>query len=254
MAINRIVYAASYSHCEARGSVRVPHLSPYLHPVMSTTSIATVSAVHDPTLGNAHDLANCICILVTTKGDGTLFSPNSFQEEDLVELCVGLGQAYLDGVFWILETKPLLTFHSTTEMMATTCLLGAAMAWHSEPIRLHTHPPTTSHLRVYVAERNACPYSTQTPTPGREVVSQLPPSNPHLKERPPPPFQMALRDPGDAQLRQLMEDLWQEAAHRELTMFPIGPTLGHWKAPASGVDANLEDEEVTLWGEGMGTQ
>ena len=63
---------------------------------------------------------------------------------------------------------------------------------------------------------------------------------------------MALGDLGDAQLWQLMEDLWQEAALRDLTMSPIGPPLDHWMAPARSVDTNLEDYEVTLWGRGWG--
>ena len=65
---------------------------------------------------------------------------------------------------------------------------------------------------------------------------------------------MALRELGDAQLRQLMEDLWQEAAQRELTTSPIGPPSSHWRTPASGMDADLEAEEVTLQGEGMRIQ
>ena len=51
-----------------------------------------------------------------------------------------------------------------------------------------------------------------------------------------------------------MEDIWQEAAQRDLTASPIGQPLGHWRAPAGGMDANLEDEEVIIQGEGMGTQ
>ena len=131
------------------------------------------------------------------------------------------------------------------------CHLGATMVWCKEPIRLHTCPPTTTLLRAYVAERGVHPSGTQIPTPGREVVSQLPPSNPHPEESLLPPFQVALRD---AQLRQLMEDFRQEAAHRELTRSHIGPPLGDWRTPASGMDADLEDEEVNLLGEGMGTQ
>ena len=145
-----------------------------------------------------------------------------------------------------LETKALLAFHSTSEMMAATCLLGVATVWHDEPIRLCINPATTTHLRAYVAERGAYPSCTQIPTPGREVVLHSPPSNPHPEERPFPPFHMALRDPRDAQLRQLMKDLWQEAAHRELTAYHTGPPFGHWRTPASGVDTDLEDEEVAL--------
>ena len=141
---------------------------------MSTTSTVTASVICDPTLGNVHNLVNCICTLVATQGNGTLFSPNSFQEEDLVELCVSLGQAHPDGVFQILETKALLAFCSTTEMMATMHLLGAAMAWCNKPIGLHTHPPTNTDLRTYVAVRGAHLSSAQTLTSGREVVSQSP--------------------------------------------------------------------------------
>ena len=59
---------------------------------------------------------------------------------------------------------------------------------------------------------------------------------------------MALRDLADAQLRQLMEDLCQKVVQRDLTMSPIGPPSGHLRAPAGGVDTNLEDEEVNLQG------
>ena len=96
------------------------------------------------------------------------------------------------------------------------------------------------------------PSGTQTPIPGRDVVSWLSPSNPHPEERPLPPFQMALRDLGDAQLRQLMEDLQQKAGHRELIASLIGPPLDCWRTPASDVDANLEDEEGTFPGGGDG--
>ena len=72
------------------------HLCPYFcpayvdfpilsHHIMSTTSMVGALAVHDSTLGDEHETVNCICILVATHGDGTPFSPDSFQEEDLVE-------------------------------------------------------------------------------------------------------------------------------------------------------------------------
>ena len=97
------------------------HLSPYLHPtyidlpalsnpIMSTASTATALVVCDLTLGNKHEIANCICILVATLGDGTPFPHNSFLEEDLVELCVGLGKAHQEGVLQLLETEAVLMF------------------------------------------------------------------------------------------------------------------------------------------------
>ena len=77
---------------------------------MSTTSTVTASAVRDLTLGSECEIINFICILVATQGHGTLFPPNSLQMEDLVKLCVGLGQAHAEGVLWPSETKVVLTF------------------------------------------------------------------------------------------------------------------------------------------------
>ena len=122
------------------------HLSTYLfplyvdfpvlsNPIMSKASTVTALVAHHSTLGNEDEFGNCICILVATHGNGTMFSHDSFQEEDLVathgngtmfshdsfqeedlaDLCLGLGQAYLEGVLQISETKALLTFSSITE-------------------------------------------------------------------------------------------------------------------------------------------
>ena len=81
--------------------------------MMSMKSTATTLVACDSTLG-----ANCICILVATHGNGTLFPHDSFQEQELVELCVGLGQVHLVGVLQILEMEALLPFQSTAEMTA----------------------------------------------------------------------------------------------------------------------------------------
>ena len=59
---------------------------------------------------------------------------------------------------------------------------------------------------------------------------------------------MALRDLDDAQLRQVMEDLWQEAARREGAAPPMGSCLGWWQVPVRGVNAGLEDGDMTLQG------
>ena len=63
---------------------------------------------------------------------------------------------------------------------------------------------------------------------------------------------MDLGDLGDAQLWQLMEDLWQEVAHMELNASPRGPPLGHWKTSTGGGDPDMEDKEVTFQGGGDG--
>ena len=77
---------------------------------MSTTSTETALVACDSTLHDEHKTVNCICILVATHGNGTPFSQDSFQEEDLVELCMGLGQTHQEGVLWLSETKEVLMF------------------------------------------------------------------------------------------------------------------------------------------------
>ena len=77
---------------------------------MSTTPTVTNLVVCDLTLGNEHETANHICILVATQGNGTPFPHDSFQEEDVVELCMGFGQENLEGVLWLSKTKAVLAF------------------------------------------------------------------------------------------------------------------------------------------------
>ena len=77
---------------------------------MSMTSTVTTLVVHDSILGDECKIVNHICILVATHGDGTPFSHDFFQEEDLVDLCVGLGQAHMEGMLQISETEAHLVF------------------------------------------------------------------------------------------------------------------------------------------------
>ena len=80
------------------------------HPSMSTASIVTALAVRDLTLDDENDIVNHMCILAATQGKGTLFHSNSFQEEDIVELCIGLGQAHPEDVLQLSDTKMVLAF------------------------------------------------------------------------------------------------------------------------------------------------
>ena len=99
-------------------------------------------------------------------------------------------------------------------MLAATCKVIKATVLCKEPIRLHTSSPSTAHLRAYIAVRDKQLSGTQSPTPDREIP-QPSSSNPYLEGRTLCQFHMDL---GDAQLRQLMEDLCQEVAHRELNV------------------------------------
>ena len=96
-------------------------------------------------------------------------------------------------------------------MMAMTHLLVVATVWHKKPITLH--PPTNTHIRDYVAVRNRHPSGAPVKNPGSGYHPSLPLVTLSLKGSP-PKIHMTLRDLGDAQLRQLMEDLQQEAAQR----------------------------------------
>ena len=128
---------------------------------MSTTSTATTSAAHDHTVGSDSKLLNCMCVLAIARDDGTLFDPTSVQEEDIIELCVKVGQAHPKGVPWLSAMELVIVFWSSEEMLSTACMVTKATAWYKEPIELHTSP-FTAHLRAYIAGRNAWPSGTQS--------------------------------------------------------------------------------------------
>ena len=50
------------------------------------------------------------------------------------------------------------------------CMVSKAMAWHEEPSKLHISPPSTAHLRAYIAGRNTHPSGTQSLIPEGEEV------------------------------------------------------------------------------------
>ena len=137
--------------------------------------------------------------------------------------------------------------------MAVVCPFGVAIAWCNKPIRLqfYIHPPTSTQFRDYMAVRGKCPSSTLPQILGEEVMSQSPPVE-SIPAGGPPQFHMDLRDLDDAQLRQVMEDIQQEATRREGEAPPMGSPLGQWWIPVGGVNADLEDREVILQGGGDG--
>ena len=80
---------------------------------MSTTSTATISAVHDHTLGDDPNF-----ILTIARGDGTPFDTDSLLGEDIIKLCVGMGQVHPNGVLQLMATESVIAFHSSKEMLA----------------------------------------------------------------------------------------------------------------------------------------
>ena len=51
-----------------------------------------------------------MCVLILTRGDGTPFDATSIQEEDIIELCVEMGQTHPKGVPWFLLTELVVCF------------------------------------------------------------------------------------------------------------------------------------------------
>ena len=147
---------------------------------MSNMSTATGLAAHDHILGNDSKLLNCMCVLAIARGDGTPLDATSIQEDDIVELCVEVGQAHPEGVLQSLVTESIIVFRSSEEMLAIACMVTKATAWQEEPIDLHTSPPSTTNLRAYIAGRNACPLGTQSLTPEGEEVPRSPLETPSL--------------------------------------------------------------------------
>ena len=108
---------------------------------MSTTSTATALAAHDCIPGDEVELLNCMCVLVLTRGDGTLFDAASIQQEDVIEICVQLEQTHPKGVLQYSAVELVILFHPMDEMLVAVCGVIKATALHEEPIRLTTSPP-----------------------------------------------------------------------------------------------------------------
>ena len=126
-------------------------------------SMSTITALVacDHSLGNDPGLLNCMCVLTIAMADGTPFDAGSLQGENIVELCVEVGQAHPKGVLWVLVMELVIAFQFSKEMLATGRLVTKATAWCNKPIKLHTHPPSPTHLRAYVTGKGTHPSGTQ---------------------------------------------------------------------------------------------
>ena len=109
-----------------------------------------------------------MCVLVLTRSNVTPFDATSIQEEDIMELCIQLGQTHPKGVLQYLAGESVILFHSMDEMLVTACGVVKAMALHEEPIRLRMSPPSAAHARAYIVVRHGEPSDTKPLTPDRE--------------------------------------------------------------------------------------
>ena len=80
------------------------------------------------------------------------------------------------GVLWLLDTKKVLAFWSSSEVLAIKHLFTAASVWHGESIKVHVCPSAGAQVREYVTSRSRYPSGVQTPILSGEVLTQLSPS------------------------------------------------------------------------------
>ena len=114
---------------------------------MSTTSTATTLVAQDQIPSDKVEILNFMCVLVLTRDDGTPFDASSIQEEDIIEICIRLGQTHPKGVVQSSVVKSVMLFHSVDEMLVAVHGVIKAMAFHDEPIRLRMSPPSATHAR-----------------------------------------------------------------------------------------------------------
>ena len=192
---------------------------------MSTTT-ASMACVH--TLGNDPDLASCICVLTIARGDGTPSDANSLQEEDIAELCVGMGQVHHDGVPQLLVMESVIAIHSSKEMLPAACLITTATVWHGDAIRLCTWPPTAAQIQDYVAMRDRHPSAAPAPIPQGFDSSTFP-----SEGGTPLQFHLAFWDLDNAQLQDVLSKVCLETARGEV----VAPQWGYpwvWKRVLAG--------------------
>ena len=73
-------------------------------------------------------------------------------------------------MLWLLAMESVVLFRSSEEILVAAHRVTKATAWHEEPIKLWTSPPSTAQLGAYIAGRNGQPSGTQSLTMDGEEV------------------------------------------------------------------------------------
>ena len=73
----------------------------------------SVASNHIP--GDEIELLNWMCVLVLTRGNESQFDATSIQEENIIQLCIEMGQTHPEGVLQFLVTESVVMFHSSNE-------------------------------------------------------------------------------------------------------------------------------------------
>ena len=113
----------------------------------------------DQALGNDIDIGKPkSAYWFATQGDGTLLGPNSFKEQDVVKLWIGLGQEHPDGLLQLSDTEVVQAFQSDTNVMAVMCHLTAAKVWWGKWVMLHILPLKGRQVRRVHCQEEQQPF------------------------------------------------------------------------------------------------
>ena len=183
---------------------------------MLTTSSATTSAVQDWVPTDKANLHTSMCILILTKWDGTPFDVTSVLEEDIVKICIWQGHTHPMDELHYLATESIMLFQLANNMQCATHGAIKVMVLHEEAIAVRISPPSTTHMRAYMATVCGEPSRIQPPPSDGEEELYLPTGNHHLPGRMLQHLKADLGDLADGDLCQLMEDLHWEVTLHEL--------------------------------------
>ena len=133
------------------------------------------------------------------------------------------------------------------KLQIVACGVVKALMLHDEAMKVRTSPPSSAHVRAYMAVVNGEPSSTQPLPSDREEEPHLSPINPHPGGRTLQHLEASLGDLMDNQFWQLMEELCMEIALQELNAPPetttntLRKSYGKWSSWSRWPGGHLSD-------------
>ena len=156
------------------------------------------------------------------------------------------GEGYHQTMCW---DGTVIAFCSSKEMLAMTHLITSATAWHDDPVRLSTRPPTAAQIWDYIAVRDK--ESLWCPAPTHEgfvstTLTQWWGTQPQ--------FHLALWDLDDASSEMMLSEVYLETARRGGCGTPSRAACGSGRGSWHGSQSwQHRWGNVPSGGEGMGT-
>ena len=198
---------------------------------MSTSSSGTASGRDQAPSDDSHLKAK-MCMFILMQRDGTPFDATSVTEEDIMEICITLGQTHPLGVLWYLATKLVVLFCMAEEMQQASHGATKAMELQDEPIAIKTVAPMEQHIRVYITVVGGDHSKLQSPPSEGKGDPHSPTGNLHPGRGTQCQLQAELGNFTDQELHQLVEDLHQEIALCKLHAPPSNPQPTPWREPS----------------------